>query len=233
MSKKNIILSLAIVLGIGAYILAWSFAVHTAAPDAVPVRQGTLIFEDNFERVAVGEDYRQAEADYKSGGPGTWTIKNGRLRGENIHNAALWLKKALPENVRVEFIARALTDTGDVKCEIFGDGHTHQSGYILVNGGWGNKVRGIFRLDEHGEDARKDNRCPPVGKNRVPRCVDKGVDHTWTVERYDQRVRWYIDGRLLLTYNDAYPLDGQHFAFNNWKAPTEFDELRIYDLGKN
>ena len=45
------------------------------------------------------------------------------------------------------------------------------------------------------------------------------------------RVRWYIDGRLVITYDDAFPLDGQHFAFNNWKAPTEFDQLRIYDLG--
>ena len=47
---------------------------------------------------------------------------NRRLVGENIHNAALWLQKELPERLRVEFTAEALSKDGDVKTEIFGDG---------------------------------------------------------------------------------------------------------------
>ena len=232
MLKQPAIKGIFIFLGLGLFVVGWAAAVRFSAPEHAPSQDGTLVFEDDFERTEIGEHYRQAEADYKSGGPGTWTIQNGRLRAENIHNAALWLKTPLPTNVRVEFIARALTDTGDLKCEIFGDGKTHQSGYILINGGWNNRVRGIFRQDEHSkEHVKKDRDCPTVGKNRVPRCVDKGVDQNWTIERYDARVRWYIDGHLVITYDDAFPLDGRHFAFNNWKAPTEFDQLRIYDLG--
>jgi hypothetical protein len=193
---------------------------------AGPTTGGRLVFEDDFERAEIGPGYHQAAPD-QGWEKGTWRIEGGRLRAEKIHNAALWLQQPLPERVRIEFTARAETPTGDVKAEVFGDGQTHQSGYILIHGGWSNRINTIARQDEHGEDRKEDNRC---GAGPEVRCVEPGVDYRWTIERTDHVVRWYLDGRLFLTYPDRHPVRGRHFAFNNWEAIVTFDDLRIYDL---
>ena len=193
-----------------------------------PSTGGQLFFEDDFERNAVGADYRIAAAD-QGWKAGEWQIKDGRLLAEKIHNAALWLKRPLPSQVRIEFDVKAHSESGDLKCEAFGDGRTHQSGYIFIMGGWKNTVICIARLDEHGEDRKNDNRCPRQGNRR--RCVEPEVDYHWAIERRDNTVKWYVDGRLQLTYPDAHPLQGRHFAFNNWEAKVSFDNLRIFDLG--
>jgi hypothetical protein len=194
-----------------------------------PVAGGTLVYEDDFERAEAGKDYFQGAPD-AGWAAGTWTLKDGRLHAEKIHNAALWLQVKLPKRVRIEFDARAETAAGDLKCEVFGDGRNHQSGYILIHGGWHNSINTIARRDEHGEDRKEDNRCPTP--NNRKRCVEPGVDYHWAVERTDHVLRWYLDGVLFLTYPDANPVEGEHFAFNNWEARVSFDNLRIYDLGE-
>ena len=211
------------------FLVGVGVAVSSHGRPDKPSTHGKLVFSDDFERSNIGEKYVTGQADqgYKAG---RWIIKDGQLRAEKIHNAALWLQTPLPEKVRIEFMARAHTDTGDIKCEVFGDGRTHQSGYIAIFGGWNNTVRAIARLDEHGEDRKNDNRCRVRGGRR--RCVEKGVDYKWTIERTDHIVKWYIDDQLLMTYPDQNPLNGRHFAFNNWQALVTFDTLRIYDLSQ-
>lgn len=199
-----------------------------SAPTAPPSATGRLVFSDDFERSEIGDAYLQGAPD-RGWEKGTWRIEKGQLRAEKIHNAALWLQQPLPKKVRVEFDARAHTDTGDVKCEIFGDGRTHQSGYILIFGGWHNTINAIARQDEHGEDRKEDARCVSR-KGERPACVEPGVDYHWTIIRDDDTVRWYLDGALFLTYPDADPVQGRHFAFNNWEAVVTFDNLEIYDL---
>ena len=193
----------------------------------MPERTGKLVFEDDFEREEVGELYFQGEPD--PGNPaGQWRIDQGHLRAEKIHNAALWLQKELPPQVRVELDVRALSNEGDAKCEIFGDGRTHQSGYILINGGWNNSVNCIARQDEHGEDRKNDKRCPNKGNRRL--CIEPDIDYHWTIERTDNVLRWYVDQKLFLVFDDSNPIEGRYFGFNNWEAPVLFDNLRIYDL---
>ena len=153
---------------------------------------------------------------------------NRKLVAENIHNAALWLQKPLPDRVRVEFEAIAMTPTGDVKSEIFGDGLTHQSGYILIMGGWSNQLNIIARQDEHGEDRKRDSRC--VVRNRRKVCVEKGKVYRWAIERRDETLKWYVNDTLFLTYPDRYPIKGEHFGFNNWEAKVAFDRLRVFEL---
>ncbi|MCA9543785.1 MAG: hypothetical protein KC613_05325 [Myxococcales bacterium] len=191
-----------------------------------PSTGGQLVFQDDFERGELGDAWLQGAPD-QGWKKGTWVIEGGRLKAEQIHNAALWLQRPLPARVRIEFDARALSDTGDVKAEAFGDGLTHQSGYIFIHGGWHNRVNAIARQDEHGEDRKEDNRC---GQPQA-RCVEKDVDYHWVIERTGATVRWYLDGKLFLTYPDDHPVQGRHFAFNNWEAPVSFDNLAVYDLG--
>jgi hypothetical protein len=85
---------------------------------------------------------------------GGWTLSEGQVHSKGTQNKALWLKTPLPDKVRVEFDAVSHSPDGDIKVEIFGDGREHESGYVLIFGGWRNKINAIARLDEHGEDRK-------------------------------------------------------------------------------
>ena len=185
-----------------------------------------LMFEESFEKNQLSL-YFQSQAD-QGHQAGKWVIKEGRLFGEKIHNAALWISPlVLPENVRIEFDARAESTEGDVKCEIFGDGKHHQSGYILVAGGWKNSMNIIARQDEHGEDRKADTRCR--GSKRHP-CVRPKQIQSWVIERRNHVISWWIDQELVLKYVDQHPIQKTGFAFNNWSAPVSFDNLKVYKL---
>lgn len=186
------------------------------ASDHADLQGGTLIFEDDFERNELGPHW--------SAQGSAWRIENGAAAGQDARNDALWLDVELPEKVRVEFDATALAEDGDLKFELFGDGTNHESGYILIYGGWSNTVTCIAREDEHGTD-RLD------AQEHVP--VQTGTTYRFTAVRTDSRVQWYIDDELVLVFDDAAPLTGpdhNHLAFNDWTAPVRFDNLAIYDL---
>jgi hypothetical protein len=176
------------------------------------LKGGTLLFSDDFERKEIGADWSENDR---------WTIKNGRLHISNDHNKGLWLLKELPNNARVEFDAKSTTKEGDLKCEIFAAEPTHQSGYILVFGGWDNRINIIARLDEHGED-RKEERERRVVLNKT---------HTFTIIRRGKSLAWFVDGTHLTTYDDPEPLKGRYFGFNDWEAPVSYDNLKVYQLG--
>ena len=181
------------------------------------VTGGELVFEDTFDGEALDERWSATTA--------VWRLADGFLHVAGARNDALWLDFPLPERVRVEFDALADSQEGDIKFEIFGDGQTHESGYIAIYGGWDNQTTCIARLDEHGGD-RLD---APEHQTIV-----QGQTYSLTAVRTDNQFRWYIDGDLVLTLDDQQPLRGdshRFFAFNNWDAPVRFDNLRIYDLG--
>ncbi len=215
-------------IGVAAFVLVIATAVAVDGRPGAPTTGGELVYSADFDG-PLGDEWKQSEPDlgWKAG---TWKIVDGQLEARDIHNAALWLQTPLPEKVRVEFDATALSDDGDVKAEIFGDGRTHQSGYIVIFGGWNNSINTIARQDEHGEDRKEDRRCS-ARKGRAF-CVEPDVAYRWTIERTDGELRWYLDGALFLTYDDQNPVRGRHFAFNNWEAPVRFDNLRIYDIGQ-
>ena len=210
------------------------FLVHSRAqrPLQPLSNEDRLVFSEDFSQTDSLEHFTQGEPDldHEAGekGQAAWSIKDGRLHASKAHNAALWLKTKLPQgDVRVTFKVWAHSDEGDVKCEFLGDGKHHQSGYILINGGWKNSVRAIARQDEHGEDRHNDHAC----KNSPARhCITKDKEETWVIERIGGTVYWYIDEALALTYRDPHPLQGRSFAFNNWSAPSSFDDLKVYRL---
>jgi hypothetical protein len=175
-----------------------------------------LVFEDDFERDALGERW--------SSEGGAWRLEGGALQVAGAHNDALWLDVVLPEKVRLEFDATAHSAEGDLKFEIFGDGATHESGYVGIFGGWSNRLNIIARLDEHGDDRL-------VGAEGVR--VEPERTYRFRLERTDGRLRWWIDGEPFLTFDDSAPLRGAdhaHFAFNCWEAPVSFDNVRVWNL---
>lgn len=194
---------------------------------------GEVVFEETFDGPkldpSVWNDTTKAP-----GAQGSWEIVNGQLHSKGTRNAALWLSKPLPDRVRVEFDARSGSPQGDIKAEIFGDGKTHESGYVLIFGGWKNTTNAIARLDEHGKD-RCDNAPSKVCRLAASKNtrVAKGKTYKLAVVRVDHVVRWFVDGKLFMAFADPAPLTGPkhaHFGFNDWAVPLYFDNLKVTDL---
>ena len=171
-------------------------------------------FEDQFERTALGPDYR------KYGG--TWTVHQGNLTSHGDRNIPLWLNRRLPDHVRIDVDVWSESDAVDMKLEIFGDGIKHESGYIVIFGGWKNKITAIARLDEH-ERRRKDKRTK----------WKKGQKYHWTIERKDSVLKFFVDDKLMVSYDDPAPLKGPGYdrlGFTNWESVVHYDNLKITPL---
>jgi hypothetical protein len=180
-------------------------------------------FEDDFERTELGDAWRSTGGNYR--------IVDGVLEVEGARNHTLWLRRRLPPKVEVRFDAWSETEEGDIKCELFGDGHSTSTGegaytatgYVFVLGGWGNKLSIIARMDEHGDD-RKTTRSLEV---------EPGRKYAWRIRSDGHEISWWIDGKIFLKYDDPDPLHGrghEYFGFNNWEAPVSFDNLIIRAL---
>ena len=182
--------------------------------DSDYLTRGKLLFEERFDKPTLTPSWRGGNA---------WVVKDGWLTVKMNENSAMWLEQELPEQARVEFDARAGSEEGDIKCEVFADGQTHASGYIVIFGGWNNTENKIARLDEHEKN-------PARGPNKT---VEKNKTYHFTVLRVENRISWFIDKQLMAVYDDPHPLTGPshtYFAFNAWRAPISFDNLEIYDL---
>ena len=192
-------------------------AKHASRTDGL--QGGTLVFEDHFERAEVGADWLGRHA-------GEWVIDNGqvkpnRVAADELRNQGLWLQKPLPPKVRVVFQARSLSKVGDTKCEIFGTDSKHESGYSIIFGGWGNTINTITRKGEH-----EPRRVVQSDHQRV----EPGRTYTWTIVRNDNAVRWYIDGKFMIAYEDTDPVKGTAFGLNNWATDVRFDNVQVFSL---
>lgn len=175
----------------------------------------TIPLQDVFDRAELGPNYHATG--------GYWRLVKGELYSPGVKNNPLWLQARLPENVVVEFDARSESAAGDIKCEIFGDGRAHSTGYLLVMGGWNNTISVLARLDEHGLDR----------KERRDLKVEKGRTYRWRIERRNGTLRWYVDNALAFEWLDPAPLRGEghdRFGFSSWDSDLYFDNLRIEAL---
>ena len=172
-----------------------------------------VVFEETFET-----------PDWKSrfkGSETAWKVEEGSLRGANDRNAGLWWTGDLPRDARIEFEAKALSDHGDLKVEIFGTSRSHQAGYVVIFGGWKNRVSVLARLDEHGKDRIENRTFVPT----------PGKVHAFLIERVGTRLSVAVDGKPLYSLEDPQPIEGTAFGFANWEAPVQFDNLRISARG--
>jgi len=172
---------------------------------------------------------------------GAWRVENGRLCGENAHNHGVWLNRTLPINARIEFDAYALTENGDLKAEVWGDGHSYATAqsytmatsYLAILGGWHNSIHALARLNEHGTD-RKEIHVDKDSDDPRQRSVVRGQLYQFKIERTDGKtVKVSINGIDYFTWADAAPLAGQghdHFGFNEWEAKVCFDNVKVTPL---
>lgn len=191
--------------------------------DPPPIRAE---WTDTFERDATGGDYYSKRGE-------AYQVRQGALNARGARNHPLWLRRKLPRDVRIELDVWSTEARGDIKVEVFGDGHSYDAdggaytatGYELIFGGWFNTKSIIARLDEHGKD---------VVQRTEPKVVANQRYH-WKIERKANLVTWYIDDMTtpFLKLQDPRPLEGmghEYFGFNNWETDTWFDNLVISPL---
>lgn len=162
-------------------------------------------------------------------------IRDGRLTLEGVRNHPVWSTLPLPENVDIEFDAWPQTEDGDIKVELAGDGVSFATtasytatGYVVIFGGWKNRVSIIARQNEHGRDR----------VSRTKPKAEQGRKYHFQILRRGGTLHWKVDGRDMLTMVDREPLRGpghEYFAFNNWQAQTQFDNLviRTFDVAEH
>lgn len=236
---------------LAAVILAIQFPlIHYALFRGEPATTATVPYSQDFSDPSV------VQRDFFSTG-GHWRVVEGQLLSPGVKNNPLWLQAKLPRDVAVEFDVRSQSPEGDIKAEIFGDGSDHASGYILIHGGWNNSMSIIARLDEHGaplealqrEARRVAERNGGTGSGLVetgvfredthmrvearPYPVEIGRTYHWRIERRGSLLRWSIDGKPFMEFDDPLPLEGKghdRFGFSSWEAQLFFDNLTIEPL---
>jgi hypothetical protein len=162
-----------------------------------------------------------------------YRVERGALSAHGAHNHPLWLRKKLPREVRIDLDAWSTEARGDIKIEVFGDGHSYDpdggrytgTGYEVIFGGWFNTKSIIARLDEHGND---------VVQRTDPKVIANQRYH-WRIERQRNTLTWFVDDMTapFLRYEDPRPLEGaghEYLGVNNWEADTWFDNLVITPL---
>jgi hypothetical protein len=236
---------------LGAAILFINFPLlHYALFRGEADTTATVPYQQDFSDPSV------VERDFYSTG-GHWRVVNGQLLSPGVKNNPLWLQARLPRDVAVEFDVRSESPEGDIKVEIFGDGTDHASGYVLIHGGWNNSMSIIARLDEHGASLeslqRQARRVVEQQGGKSAGLVETGVfkkdthmrvearpfpveigrTYHWRLERRGSLLRWFIDGKPFMEFDDPIPLEGKghdRFGFSSWEAQLFFDNLKIEPL---
>jgi len=219
-----------ITLGLVVLAANLPLVAYALRPRASVAFELTGPWTDTFDRDEIGDNYWY--------GGGFWRLANHMLLSPGAKNNPMWLRTKLPADVQVEFDSRSDSPEGDTKCEIFGDGYDHTSGYTLIFGGWNNTISAIARLNEHGVPVSPvmPNPLPNGGEVRVERRdlrVEPGRTYHWTVRRQNGTLSWSLDGQPAIEIIDPEPLRGpghDRFAFSTWDVDVFYDNLKVTPL---
>jgi len=152
-----------------------------------------------------------------------WSWFGGRDEGSDPKNPILWCKEAWGGEIVLQFWASLImdldhepgySDPSDINCTICADGENLYSGYSFIFAGDHNKRAKILRRNVVVADTDKGRFLNPVSPNA------KFHRHWFKVRvhKVGGHMRYYMDDKLLLEYDDPKPLPGGNIAiwsYNN------------------
>ena len=149
----------------------------------------------------------------------------------------IWSKRVFEGDMTLEFYAAIQMDlpeepgyshASDINCTICGDGRRTGSGYSFIFAGFGNKASAIVRKEKVVAKTDKFKFDNPVSMNL------KFQRHWFyiRVEKRGNRLRYYIDDKLALEYEDPEPIPAGRVAFWTYDNGLVIARARIsYENG--
>lgn len=170
--------------------------------------EAQLLFSDDFDQGELEQNWL-----VKSG---NWVIEDGKLKSIG-RSGLIWLMVEMPDDIAVQVEVQGAYD---LNLAIAGNG-SDSTGYLFDFGGWSNTKTVLV-----GEGQI-------VMENTELRITDPNKTYFLKMERRNNIVTCFIDGRLIFTYNKA-TLEASEgddkIAFRNWGSPITFDNLKVTDL---
>ncbi len=180
--------------------------------------------------------FTRAMVDWRTAG-GVWEVTNrwecdprwSFVCGDNREGvAAMWNKHRIHGDVALEYAVSIRHRRGgsggyeafvsDMNSVICGDGESLNSGYGFIYGGWNNSKSAITR---NGKVVAETDTAIPIS----------GFHRRWfyvRVVRRGAQLRFYVDGNLLLEYEDPDPLpDTGQVALWTWENGLMVGRVRI------
>ncbi|PIX45412.1 MAG: hypothetical protein COZ56_01930 [Armatimonadetes bacterium CG_4_8_14_3_um_filter_58_9] len=148
----------------------------------------------------------------------------------------LWSKHTYPGDVVAEFYCGVkmslpkepgYSNPGDLNITLCSDGKDLSSGYSFIFAGWGNSRTAILRGAKIVSETDAFRLVQPHSQNF-------SYHRHWyyvRVERIQGVVRFFIDGRLALQYEDPQPLAGGRLAFWSFHSGMMLARVRIWSDG--
>jgi len=156
-----------------------------------------------------------------------WEFFSGR---RDDGPAVLWHKRAFQGDLTVEFAAAIKMDytksygykfASDLNATLCADGRNIDSGYSFVFGGWGNTKTAIVRQRKVVAEAAK-----PI--------IDGYIHRRWwyfKIEKRGNRLRYWVDNKLVLEYADPKPLAGNRIAIWTYRHGMMLARFRVSCTG--
>ena len=178
----------------------------------------------------IDSTFRSAPTEWSVVG-GDWRVRSrwactprwSWFGGRSEHLASIWTRESFEGDVVVEFFGGFLMDSpfapfydtpSDINVTLCGDGANPGSGYSFIYGGWGNRATAILRKGEvvaQTTDFRLPDTIDSLGGELFGGNGAVELHKHWRhvrAERIGSTLRFIIDGKPALEYNDPDPLSG-------------------------
>ena len=201
------------------------------------------------------------EADTTAAKPTLWYVQDGAMHLKTEKGATVWLRKPLQGNVRIHFRSAILQDgcpydrLSDMNCfwmasdpqhpaDLFARS-AHRNGefpryyeldmYYLGYGGNRNTTTRFRRYHASAEAVTDPARRPAILTEYTDSAHLLLPNHWYenVIEVNNGRVRYFVDGELLVDYEDPEPLRGGHFGLRTTWAHAAWKDIRVEPIRVN
>jgi len=169
-------------------------------------------------------------------GKGDWKVEGGKLIGsisgaalpdDEVPQAMVWFKGALPHEFRLSYKAKTTRRPGDIIAYMCGDGK-QMSGYDVVLGGWNNERHRLSFYHVPGDIDRREGLDRKLGAN-----MKQDKEYDVTIVRTASGIEVALDGETILEYPEDTKFlqdDNRYIALCTWDNDVEYWDVKIEGL---